>query len=139
MRAARREVQRAARSHPEQSTARIEDVEERKEVALVGAAAVEEDEQTFGLGCRRTNKVASESPRSRPRKLPARSIPLRHEALELGLVPPVHEVRMCTEAARRDLRAERHGRVERDEDDLRHRHRMDAGQSPREEYFRCCL
>ena len=58
MRAARREVQRAPWSDSEQPTVRIEDVEEREQVALVGAAAVEEDEQTFGLGCCRATEVA---------------------------------------------------------------------------------
>jgi hypothetical protein len=42
--AAGRERERAARSDPEQVTARIEHVEQGVEVVLVGPAAVEEDE-----------------------------------------------------------------------------------------------
>ena len=58
VRAARRKVERAARSHAEQPALGIEHVEERKEVALVGAAAVEEDEQPFGLARGRARQMA---------------------------------------------------------------------------------
>ena len=48
MRAAWWQVERPARRHPEQATLGIEHVEEREQVALVGSAAVEEDEKPFG-------------------------------------------------------------------------------------------
>jgi hypothetical protein len=49
VRAARRQGERAARRDPEQATLRVECVEQRDEVMLVGAAAVEEDEGALGL------------------------------------------------------------------------------------------
>ena len=42
-------VERRARRHAEQPALRIEHVEQRKEIVLVRAATVEEDEQPFGL------------------------------------------------------------------------------------------
>ena len=47
--AAGRQVQRAARRHAQQPASRVEQVEEREQVALVGAAAVEEDEQPLRI------------------------------------------------------------------------------------------
>ena len=44
--AAGRQVERAARSHTQQPASRVEMIEEREQVALVGAAAVEEHEQS---------------------------------------------------------------------------------------------
>jgi len=49
VRAARRERKRPARRDSEQPALRVEDVEEVEEVELVGAAAVEEDEQALRL------------------------------------------------------------------------------------------
>jgi hypothetical protein len=49
VRAARRERERPARRDSEQPALRVEDVEEVEEVELVGAAAVEEDEQALRL------------------------------------------------------------------------------------------
>jgi hypothetical protein len=50
-------VERAARRHPEQPPLRVEEIEEREEVALVGAAAVEEDEQALRVAGRRAHEV----------------------------------------------------------------------------------
>ena len=47
VRTARRQRQRAARRDAEQPLLRVEDVEEREEVVLVGAAPVEQDEQAL--------------------------------------------------------------------------------------------
>ena len=52
MRTARRESERAAQRHPEETPLRIERVEEWEEIILVRAAAMEEHEQTGRLaGC----------------------------------------------------------------------------------------
>ena len=143
VRAAGRKVQWAARRHAEHSSLGVEQIEQREEVALVGAAAVEEDEQPFRVGGRRSGQVAERVrghvPRTVPSDLPEGMFRSRDEALELDLVPAVHEVGVRAEATRRDLRAERHGRVEDDEDDLRHRDRMRRGAQTAREYFRCCL
>ena len=48
-----RQVERAARRHREQPARRVEHVEEREEVVLVGAATVEQDEQALGVRGRR--------------------------------------------------------------------------------------
>ena len=47
--AARRQQQRAARSDAEESLLRVERVEQRVQVVLVGPAPVEEDERAVGL------------------------------------------------------------------------------------------
>jgi hypothetical protein len=57
VRASGRQRERSARRDPEQTPVRVEDVEEREQVELVGAAAVEEDEESFGLARRRANPV----------------------------------------------------------------------------------
>ena len=57
VRAPGRERQRAAWRDAEQPALRIEDVEEVEEVELVGAAAVEEDEQPVWLARRRPEPV----------------------------------------------------------------------------------
>jgi hypothetical protein len=44
-----RKRERAARGHAEQAPVRIEHVEQREEVVLVGAASVEEDERSLWL------------------------------------------------------------------------------------------
>ena len=49
MRAPGRERERPARDEAQQPLLRIEQVEERDEVELVGAAAVQEDERAGGL------------------------------------------------------------------------------------------
>ena len=61
---------------------------------------------------------------SRGRYLRAPLASLGDEPLELDLIPAVHEVSVRSEAARRDLRPERHRRVEHDQDDRRYRDRM---------------
>ena len=48
----------AARGHAEHSSVRVEQIEQGEEVALVGAAAVEEDEKSVGLAGWRTEQVA---------------------------------------------------------------------------------
>jgi hypothetical protein len=57
VRAARRQRERPARRDAEQPPLRIEDVEEREQVELVGAAAVEEDEQALRLAGGRPEAV----------------------------------------------------------------------------------
>ncbi len=52
MRSSWRKRERAARRDPEQAPLGIQRVEEREEVALVGAAPVEEDERPLRLGRR---------------------------------------------------------------------------------------
>jgi len=47
--AARRQVVRASRRHAQQAPLRVEQVEQREEIMLVGAAAVEQDEGALGL------------------------------------------------------------------------------------------
>ena len=70
MRAARRQRQRAARRVPVQATVGIERIEEREQVVLVGAAAVEQDERALRLLGGRTlphlQAQASTSPLSGP-------------------------------------------------------------------------
>ena len=53
VRTARRQRERAARRDPEQAALRVEHVQQRDEVVLVGAAAVEEDERALRLAGRR--------------------------------------------------------------------------------------
>ena len=57
VRAARRQRERSARRDPEQPPLRVEHVEQRKEVVLVGAAAVEQGEEALGLSARRPLEV----------------------------------------------------------------------------------
>jgi hypothetical protein len=52
VRAAGRERERPARRDAAEAAVRVEDVEERDEVALVGPAAVEEDDRAFGRAFR---------------------------------------------------------------------------------------
>ena len=66
MRAPGRQPQRSARRHPEQPALGIEHIEEREEVALVGSAAVEEDEQPLGVTRRARASDGSVRPRARP-------------------------------------------------------------------------
>jgi len=47
--AARRQRERPARRDAREAPLRIEGVEQRKEVVLVGAASVEEDERALGI------------------------------------------------------------------------------------------
>ena len=61
MGAAGRKVEWAARGHAEHSSLGIEQIEQREEVAFVGAAAVEEDEQSVGFACRRSDRWLRES------------------------------------------------------------------------------
>ena len=78
VRAAGRKVERAARGHAEHSSLGVEQIEQREEVALVGAAAVEEDEQPFWLASRRSCQVAERVRGHVPRTVPAsgRDVPL---------------------------------------------------------------
>ena len=57
MRASGREVERTARRDAEQPSLRVEHVEQREEVVLVGAAAVEEDDRAGGVTLRRARPV----------------------------------------------------------------------------------
>ena len=57
MRASGREVERTARRDAEQQSLRVEHVEQREEVVLVGAAAVEEDDRAGGVTLRRAHPV----------------------------------------------------------------------------------
>ena len=52
-----RQVERAARSHAQQPASRVEMVEKREQVALVGAAAVEEHEQPVRIPGGRSDEV----------------------------------------------------------------------------------
>ena len=45
-------------SHAEHSSPGVEQIEEREEIVFVGAATVEEDEETLGLGGGRSRQVA---------------------------------------------------------------------------------
>ena len=58
VRAAGRQVEWPARGDAEHSPFGVEQVEQREEVALVGSAAVEEDEQPFWVASRRSCQVA---------------------------------------------------------------------------------
>ena len=135
-----RQVQRAARRHAQQSAGRVEMVEEREQVALVGAATVEEHEQPF-----RTPPPAGRascvqrSPRARPagRYLTEAPLPCR-SSRSSSAVPAVHEVGVRCEPPGRDLRAARHGRVEHDEDDRGQRAPGATRDRPRDAYFMCC-
>ena len=51
--AARGQRQRGARGRADEATLRVEGIEQRVEVVLVGAPAVEQDERAFGLTRRR--------------------------------------------------------------------------------------
>jgi len=57
VRAVGRECERAARRGAEQAAVGVEHVEERREVELVGAAAVQEDERALGLAGGRARPV----------------------------------------------------------------------------------
>jgi hypothetical protein len=60
VRSARRKRERAARSDPDQPPPGIENVEQRKEIILVGGPAVQKDERTLGLATRRPDSVREE-------------------------------------------------------------------------------
>ena len=62
MGAAGRQRQRAARDEAEQALLRVEQVEERNEVELVGAAPVQEDERAGGLARGRPRPVGDLAP-----------------------------------------------------------------------------
>ena len=57
MRASGRKSERAARRYPEQAAGRVEEIEERVEVAFVRSAAVEERENALGVARRRAGQV----------------------------------------------------------------------------------
>jgi hypothetical protein len=57
MRSAGRQRERRARGDDEQAPLRVEHVRQREQVVLVGAAAVQEDEQTLRLGGGRPGAV----------------------------------------------------------------------------------
>jgi hypothetical protein len=57
VRPARRKRQRTARRCPEEAPVGVEDVEQREEVVLVGAAAVQEDQRALWLGAGRTDAL----------------------------------------------------------------------------------
>ena len=65
MRTARRQRERAARAVSVEAALRVEDVEQREEIVLVGAAAVEEDERAGGLAVGRPLGDRHEATRSR--------------------------------------------------------------------------
>ena len=100
--ASRRQVERTAWRHAEHSPLRIEQIEEREEVALVRAATVEEHEQALRRCRGRADQVLEGVRGHVPPDvscLSAQEVPLGDQALELGLIPAVHEVRMRAEAA----------------------------------------
>lgn len=73
MGAAGREGQRASGQEADEPALGIEQVEERSEVALVGAASVEEDERAGGSGRRRAGDVLENA--TQPRPLPCLPLP----------------------------------------------------------------